>query len=78
MPSSRKPRGKHPCMRVLLQTFDRTGTLLLVAGGVAYTLGAIIYGIGSKHRYFHSVFHFFVLAGSILHFFALYLYVFVK
>lgn len=65
-------------LRVLLQTFDRTGTLLLVAGGVAYTLGAIIYGIGSKHRYFHSVFHFFVLAGSILHFFALYLYVFVK
>ena len=60
-------------LRVLLQTFDRTGTLLLVAGGVAYTLGAIIYGIGSKHRYFHSVFHFFVLAGSILHFFALYL-----
>lgn len=65
-------------LRVLLQTFDRTGTLLLIAGGVAYTLGAIIYGIGSKHRYFHSVFHFFVLAGSILHFFALYLYVFVK
>lgn len=65
-------------LRVLLQTFGRTGTLLLVAGGVAYTLGAIIYGIGSKHRYFHSVFHFFVLAGSILHFFALYLYVFVK
>lgn len=65
-------------LRVLLQTFDRTGTLLLVAGGVAYTLGAIIYGVGSKHRYFHSVFHFFVLAGSILHFFALYLYVFIK
>ena len=65
-------------LRVLLQTFDRTGTLLLVAGGVAYTLGAIIYGIGSKHRYFHSVSHFFVLAGSILHFFALYLFVFVK
>ena len=65
-------------LRVLLQPFDRTGTLLLVAGGVAYTLGAIIYGIGSKHRYFHSVFHFFVLAGSILHFFALYLFVFVK
>lgn len=65
-------------LRVLLKTFDRTGTLLLVAGGVAYTLGAIIYGIGAKHRYFHSVFHFFVLAGSILHFFALYLFVFVK
>lgn len=65
-------------LRVLLEHFDRTGTILLVAGGVAYTLGAIIYGVGAKHKYFHSVFHFFVLAGSILHFFAIYLYVFVK
>lgn len=63
---------------VLWQNFDRTGTWLMIAGGLAYTLGAVIYGIGSKHRYFHSVFHFFVLIGSILHFFALYLYVFVK
>lgn len=63
---------------VLWNNFDRTGTWLMIAGGLAYTLGAIIYGIGAKHRYFHSVFHFFVLAGSILHFFALYLYVFVK
>lgn len=43
---------------------------LLVAGGVAYTVGAIVYGIGSKVKYMHSIWHFFVLAGSILHFFA--------
>ena len=50
---------------------------LLVSGGLAYTLGAVLYGIGAKKPYFHSVFHFFVLAGSILHFLSLYLYVFV-
>lgn len=64
-------------VKTLWSCFDRTGLILLVAGGIAYTLGAIIYGIGAKHRYFHSVFHFFVLFGSILHFLSLYLYVFV-
>ena len=48
---------------------------LLIWGGVAYTLGAVLYGIGAKKKYFHSVFHFFCLAGSILHFLAVYLYV---
>ena len=58
-----------PMMRAL----GPFGTKLLVWGGVAYTLGAVLYGIGSKKRYFHSVFHFFVLAGSVLHFLCIYL-----
>lgn len=65
------------CIKILWVNFDRTGFWLLVSGGIAYTLGAILYGIGSKKRYFHSVFHFFVLAASILHFFSIYFYVFV-
>ena len=48
---------------------------LLIWGGIAYTVGAILYGIGAKVKYFHSVFHFFCLAGTVLHFFAIYLYV---
>lgn len=52
------------------------GFWLLFAGGIAYTLGAIIYGIGSKKTYFHCVFHFFVLAGSILHYLSVFMYVF--
>ena len=40
-------------------------------GGVAYTLGAVLYGLGKKKRYMHSVFHLFVLLGSILHFVAI-------
>lgn len=60
------------------QTYEALGfkgTLLLVLGGVAYTIGAILYGLGSKHRYMHSVFHLFILLGSILHFFTIILYV---
>lgn len=51
------------------------GVALLVWGGIAYTVGAILYGIGAKVKYFHSVFHFFCLAGTVLHFLAIYLYV---
>lgn len=45
-----------------------TGFILLLAGGISYTVGAILYGIGSKIKYFHSVFHIFVVLGSLLHF----------
>lgn len=53
------------------------GTWWLLVGGIAYTLGAVLYGIGKKVKYMHSVFHFFVLAGSILHFFSIMFYVLV-
>ena len=59
----------------LLNVIDMAGIYLLVAGGIVYTIGAIFYGVGKKIKYMHSVFHFFVLAGSILHFFAILLYV---
>ena len=38
----------------------------LLAGGIVYTIGAVIFGIGSKVRWMHSVFHIFVVAGSVL------------
>ena len=50
------------------------GLVLLIAGGISYTVGAILYPIGSKKKYFHSIFHFFVLLGSILQFFSILLY----
>ena len=40
-----------------------------------YTIGAALYGLGLKKKYMHSVFHFFCLFGSILHYLAIYLYV---
>ena len=50
------------------------GFYLLLAGGIAYTLGAVLYGIGSKKPWFHSVFHIFVVLGSLLQFLAVSLY----
>ena len=51
------------------------GTVFLLLGGVAYTIGAILYGIGKKKRYIHSVFHLFVVVGSLMHFFCILFYV---
>lgn len=59
----------------LISALDRTGFWLLLAGGIAYTIGAVLYGIGSRKRYFHSVFHFFCLIGTTLHFMSIYCYV---
>lgn len=59
----------------MVSTIPDGGISLLVWGGVAYTFGAILYGIGAKKRYFHSIFHFFCLIGTILHFFSIYLHV---
>ncbi len=53
----------------------RGGCTFLLAGGVAYTIGAIIYMALAKKRYGHSIFHLFVVAGSILHFFGILFYV---
>ena len=50
--------------------------LTLLAGGAAYTVGAILYAIGARRRWIHSVFHVFVVAGSILQFIAILFYVF--
>ena len=51
------------------------GFWLLLSGGLAYTVGAVLYIIGRKRRYAHSAFHVFVFAGSLLHFLCIVLYV---
>ena len=51
------------------------GLILLVTGGIAYSIGAVLYGIGKKKKYMHSIFHLFILLGSILQFFCILLYV---
>ena len=48
---------------------------LLLAGGIAYTIGAVLYGVGVKKRWMHSVFHIFVDLGSLLQFLSILLYV---
>ena len=60
---------------LLIKSVDTAGIILLVAGGIAYTIGAILYGVGKKNKYFHSIFHLFILLGSFLQFFCILLYV---
>ncbi len=49
-----------------LRVLTVPGFLWTLAGGIAYTVGAVLYGIGSKKKWFHSVFHIFVVLGSTL------------
>ena len=52
------------------------GLYLLLAGGIAYTLGIVFYVLQKKNfKYFHSIWHVFVLAGSILQYLSYILYV---
>lgn len=60
---------------LLPQLLGISGFILLVTGGVAYTIGAIVYGLGKKYKYAHSIFHLFILLGSLLQFLCILLYV---
>ena len=51
------------------------GLLWILGGGISYTIGAGLYALGSKQRYMHSIFHVFVVAGSVLQFFGIFFYV---
>lgn len=52
----------------MLDTFPVEAIWLLVYGGIAYSVGAIFYINKHKWHYMHSIFHLFVLAGSVFHF----------
>ena len=55
-----------PFFSQTMTVLTKPGFYYLLSGGIAYTIGAILYGIGSKKRWFHSVFHIFVVLGSLL------------
>lgn len=59
----------------LVTSLALPGVILVFAGGVFYTAGAVFYAKGKKRRYIHSVWHLFVLAGTITQFFSILLYV---
>ena len=61
-------------IKPLVNSMSVEGLFWLMAGGVAYTLGAILYSI-KKIKFNHAIFHIFVLAGSICHFISVYFYV---
>lgn len=57
-----------------LEVVTLPGFLLLLAGGIAYTIGAVLYGIGARKKWMHSVFHIFVVLGTVLQFFSIFFY----
>ena len=58
-----------------MEALTPIGFAFVLAGGIAYTIGAILYGIGKKWRYFHSVFHIFTVVAAILQYLGVYLYI---
>jgi len=62
-------------VRLLIQVVGWSGFALLLSGGICYTIGAVLYGVGKKVRYMHSIFHLFVVAGTVLHILFMLLYV---
>ncbi len=62
-------------VNVLPQLLGMTGFWLLISGGIVYTIGAILYGVGKKHKYIHSVFHLCILIANLLQFLCILLYV---
>lgn len=62
-------------IKPLIENIGIGGLVLIIAGGLIYSIGSILYAVGSKKKYMHSVFHFFCIAASICHYFAIYLYV---
>ena len=62
-------------LKLVLRTMGLWGFLLMLLGGIAYSIGAALYGLGRTRRYMHSIFHLFVVLGSILQFFSIFFFV---
>ena len=60
---------------VIIKMIDMKGFILLLAGGISYTIGTIFYGLGVTKKYMHSVFHLLILLGSVLQFMCIIMYV---
>ena len=58
----------------MVDAFETGAIIFLLLGGIAYTVGAVLYGIGKKRRYMHSIFHLFVIVGSVMQFFSIFFY----
>ena len=58
----------------LINSLGKEGFIFLIVGGVAYSLGSILYAVGKKIRYIHGVFHIFTILGTFFHFWVVYMY----
>ena len=63
-----------PFVNQTMTALTKPGFILLLIGGISYTIGAVLYGIGSKKHWMHSVFHIFVVLGSLFQFLCILFY----
>lgn len=63
-----------PFWRQAAEVLTLPGFWLLLSGGIAYTIGSILYGLGKSRKWMHSIFHIFVDLGALLQFLAVLLY----
>ena len=59
----------------LLHALGRTGFIWLAAGGLFYTGGIVFYAYDHKFRHWHGIWHLFVIAGSLMHYFTILMFV---
>jgi len=62
-------------LKPLLHALPLAGFMWLLAGGLFYTVGVVFYALDDRGRYFHEIWHLFVLAGSATHYFTILFYV---
>ena len=62
-------------IKTVIDILGMTAFMMLLLGGIAYTVGAVFYIVGKKKKWMHSVFHIFCVIGSLLHFFMILFYV---
>lgn len=63
-----------PFWKQTLEVLTLPGFLLLLSGGIAYTIGSVLYGLGKTRKWMHSVFHLFVNLGAQLQFLSILFY----
>ena len=63
-----------PFWKQTLEVMTPPGFWLLLLGGIAYTVGSILFGLGRTRKWMHSIFHIFVVLGALLQFVSIFLY----
>ena len=62
-------------IKTLIKAITIPGFILLLSGGIIYTIGAVLYGLGKKKKYMHSLWHLFCLFGTALQFLSILFFV---
>ena len=62
-------------INVVIEMLGITGFILLLLGGISYTVGAVLYGLGKKKKWMHSIFHIACVIGTVLQILCVMLYV---